>query len=262
MDRLLWFGSKGKVEASSAWFRRGIPRYIAGQILLSLGALNSEEYAVELNRLGAVVASSPYRELATAALPNTWAGMQLAEARGALHAAWVDEQLLRASKGARSLQYLLGALVAGGSDGQLSLTAWTQAIAQTLGATSTSRAVDAQIITGKDLRLPTNSFGPCFAAVTRTYAALQLGFDTSAVGGQEVVSHVDQTSAARHAGLQLGDEILHSQSSAGPKPVTHVTTRRQGQESELAFPTEYKNATGQGWQRRSGPPEAACAKRL
>jgi hypothetical protein len=261
LDRLLWFGGKDEPEPAAAWFQRGVPRYLAGQILLSLGALSAEEYAVELNRFAAIVASSPHRNLATAALPSTWAGNQLAEARGALHAAWVDAQMLQASKGARGLQHVLNALAAGGSGSQLSLDAWTHAIAETVGEPNAAHAVETQITTGRDLRLPTGSFGPCFAAVSRSFAALQLGFDTAqAADGREVLLRIEPHSPAMRAGLQVGDEVLGFWSSALPRPMAHVNVRRQGQQTELAFVPEYKNAAGQGWQRRTGPPEATCAK--
>ena len=144
----------GRDGREAAWFSEGFTVHVARRALLDAGLLLPADYVADIRR---TLGTGDER------LPEDYR-------RGALHAASLDAALRRGSRGRRSLDDIVRALVAAGRatpGGSLPVSALRDAVARELGPAGAEQ-VD-RLAAGDDapIELPDDAFGPCARRVRR-----------------------------------------------------------------------------------------------
>ncbi len=159
-DRL-WLGDPTPGhEAESYWFNEGFARWVAREELARAGLLSPDELAAEVDRLlGLVVTARPGKESVATSV-----------ARGALYATLLDARIRDRTRGARSLDDLLRALV-GANEGRrvlLSPDAFFAAAAKEAGDVVRTDFDDV-VASGRRTTLPEGALGGCFTTYETRY---------------------------------------------------------------------------------------------
>ncbi len=266
-DRL-WVGpSDAAHEAEAYWFSEGVVRNVARNLLFKFGLITPAEDQEEIEGLEALAVTSPFAGLDNVTLAKRAhepGVTPLLVARGALYAARVDA-LLQKRKGAkRTVEDVLASLYARANTekGPLPAAAWIEALTPDLGDGEKQAFTDA-IDRGKPVDLPEGTLGPCFARVTKTFGAFDLGFDedkTVAAMDHALVGLEPQGPAAR-AGILEGDVLVSVKANHGRADVPAViTVTRAGESKAFRYAPAGATAKGQGWERRKDVSDDACTK--
>jgi hypothetical protein len=261
-------GAAGAAGADVSWFADGLARYLAARVLGRLGLLGPGDVHGFVTGLLATQATSPWRgrgnaEVAAAAAGDASARAHLA-ARGALYAARVDADVRAKSRGAHSIDTVVGALLerARAAPGTpLPTAAWVEAVEAELGPGERQAFAD-QIGAGRDVALPPGALGKCFRARPGEYVAFALGFDAVATfaSSGHVVAGLDPRGPAAAGGLRADDEIedVSFRDGDAGEPVT-VAVVRGGRKATVRYLPRGRRGRGQRFERAAGAPDSACA---
>ncbi|HEU4405387.1 MAG TPA: hypothetical protein VFS43_08875 [Polyangiaceae bacterium] len=270
-----WVGGELRLQApeaaggaGAAWFSEGVSRYLAARALGRLGLLGPGDVQGFMNGLLAAQATSALRgrgnaDAAALAERDAAARAHLA-AKGALYAARVDAALRSTSRGARSIDDVVRALLQRAREARgrpLPAEAWLDAVAGELGP-GERRAFDEQIVAGRDVVPPPGALGRCFRTRSGDYAAFALGFDAAATfeSPGRVVAGLDPRGPAAAAGLRESDvidEVSFRDGDAGAPAV--VAVARGGQKATLRYLPRGRSGRGPRFERVPGLGDAACA---
>lgn len=134
---------------------------------------------------------------------------------------------------------------------------WVALVTRELGAGA--RAEFEDMVAGKTLVPPPDSFGPCFRPVTVTEQPFELGFDEMRLG---VVRDLRPGSAAEKAGVKEGDKLLSmtplEEVRPHPERPMELTVERDGQPLRIRYTPRGAPVPGWRWKRVPGVPDAAC----
>jgi len=251
----VWVGAPGEPALWGQWLNLGFSRYVAREILFSLGTVDVPEYLDDLHRAQAQAATSRYRGQSRASLPGEDATPRARRdaalemmVRGELAAAYLDEQLRKRGSGLPSLLSALLVAARKHNRRRVGAAVWTEVLEQQLGATQAR--VFWQFIEGK--RAPAVHYGSCFRASTFRYERFDLGFTPPASGDQElaaaVIEEVDPLGPAAQAGLLPGDALIKLDvPKRDPRTVVTVEVRREGEPLELRYRPLGGAGRGQRW---------------
>jgi hypothetical protein len=266
----IWVGPSEAERASEGmWFSEGLTRSMARELLHRFGLISPAELAAEVEGLVALAVTSPLRVHGHAGLARRVAdrergALPLLVARGALYALRIDALIRTRSGGKRSLDDVLRALYARATAqrGPLPTEAWQEAVASELGAEQATRE-HAAFERGGPVVLPDDALGPCFAAVERTYAAFERGFDldaTRAADPRTLVALAPHGPAAR-AGARPGDVLVSWRETAGRSDVAaELVVTRDGATRTLKYQPAGARGRGPGFRRRTEVPDARCTR--
>jgi predicted metalloprotease with PDZ domain len=178
----------------ATWFSEGFAVHFARKALFAAGLLAPADFLADLRR---TVGES------SASLPEGYR-------RGARWAAVLDGALLRSSKGARSLDDVVRALLARSrreAREALPVAALREALGAEAGAVFDRLAARP----GEDADLPGDAFGPCFRRAVREARVFDLGFEREDLGRPAIVIRgLRPGSAAARAGVREGALVLSS----------------------------------------------------
>ncbi len=190
----------GRGGREATWFSEGFTVHAARRALLQAGLLSPADFAADVNRVAGESAAGEEQ------LPAEYR-------RGALHAAWLDTAIRRASHGARSLDDVLRALTAearAAGKASLPVAALREALVREVGAEG-GTAVDRLDAGDAAPPLPDDAFGPCARRRVREARGFELGFDRRSLAGTPaLVRGLVKASAAERAGLREGALVLTS----------------------------------------------------
>jgi len=153
-------------------------------------------------------------------------------------------------------------LYAKGSEAKTPLptSAWVDAITAELGAAE-GAAFEDLIGRGKSIDLPEGALGPCFARVTKTYAAFDLGFDQTEADGAHVIRGLDPKGPAARAGIAEGDKLVSVTAKDGHAEIPAVVVvDRAGVAKTFRYAPAGATVRGQGWARKRDVSDDACTK--
>lgn len=251
----VWVAATDEPALWGQWLHLGFSRYIAREILFSLGTVDVPEYLDDLHRGEAQAATSRYRGQARVSLPGAGATPRARRdaalemmIRGEQAAAYLDEQLRQRGSGLPALASALLLAARKHKRRRVDASVWTAVLEQHLGAAQA--AVFWQIIEGKVS--PSLHYGPCFRAKKFRYERFDLGFTAPKTGDKEaagvgVIEEVDPLGPAAQAGLLPGDTLVKLDVPArDPRRVVSVEIRRAGEPLEL----RYRPLGGAGWGKR------------
>jgi hypothetical protein len=199
-------------DSYGAWFSEGLAVYYQRVLPFRAGLISRAAFLKDVNE----TAARYYTDILNTT-PNDgiearfWADTRvrvLPYDRGSLYFALVDEEIRKASKGARSLDDLVLAMLKRRRDG-LSLTTadWREAVGKALGPRGPAEFDD--MLAGKVLSLPSDTFGACFELTSAPMRRYELGFTPDVlIEPKRIVRGLVAGSAAERAGLRNGDEIV------------------------------------------------------
>lgn len=268
-----WLGGRlrlrehpGDPPEAGAWFDAGVARFVAREVLWSLGTLSTEDYATEINAHLAEVTTSPLRRADNAAVAVAAAGGDadahaLLVARGVLIATRLDAMLRERHAGERSLQSVLRALVAAARRDdvrELSLAALLEHITVELGAGEVA-GVRGMLAGGIPV-LPAAALGACFTRGPRTYVRFDPGFDVVASRAGQIRGLRANGPAAR-AGVREGETVVSlAATSRDPHQPLELTLERDGQPILVTYRPIGASGRGEAWRRRQGADESTCPR--
>jgi hypothetical protein len=199
-------------ELAASWFSEGLAVYYERLLPLRAGLITRAAYLKDLNVTAAryytdVLNTTPNDRIAERFWPDTRVRV-LPYDRGALYFAQVNAAISGASKGKRSLDDLVLALLQHRATGQpLTESDWVASVTRELGTRGKQQFED--MMSGRPIVLRADAFGPCFRRVTLPLRRYQLGFTPDVlVEPTRIVRGLIPGSAAARAGIRNGDEIL------------------------------------------------------
>ncbi|HLT35997.1 MAG TPA: hypothetical protein VK034_06920 [Enhygromyxa sp.] len=267
------------------WFDTGVTRFVARELLYELGLLDDDEYAAELDLIELELATSPLRERTLDELAALIAdgdrdpaarlaatdARSLLVARGAMYAAWLDNQL-RERNGQwntvgviEALRMLVAHAVAEGRR-ELPVEQFIHRAAIKSSPTEPPDAAfaagfESVVIRGQRPKLTDGVFGPCFRPRKRKLRRFELGFIETTQFADERPSFtaLDPNGPAARAGLRADDSLISLDYVPG-EPDQRVTVRvARGEAIEII---EYQPAGPIRpviqWQRIDGVPAESC----
>jgi len=251
----------------SSWFSEGLAVFYERTLPLRFGQIGPEDFLKNLNFHAAryyssVMAGVPNSEVAA----RFWADTRvrtLAYDRGSLYFAVVNDQMRKASKGRRSLDDLLLAMIARERAGRvLSNRDWEEELRRNLGegAVADFRAM----LGGRQPLPPSDAFGPCFRRTTRPLRRYELGFEPVVLTEpRRIVRGLVPGSEAEKAGLRNGDEIMRPVPQDGiqgnQSQLIRLQIQRKGQPSEISYLPRGETVQAWQWERVPTVPDARCA---
>ncbi|MDB4935264.1 MAG: hypothetical protein JWP87_2236 [Labilithrix sp.] len=264
----VWLGEIDQVrprEAETSWFHEGVTRWIAREQLSRAGLLVSDEYAHEVNRLLAIVATSRHasRPLKDLAADRAVTGVAaLLVARGALLATLEDARIREASHGARSFDDVVRGLatLAGERRGPLPESAPYDAVVAELGEARAKEDFDDVLTFGRRTRLPDNALGPCFESREVAYDVYDAGFDVVASRAAHAIVGVDPKGPAALAGLRDRDVLVSVEVPERAEQTAKIEVERSGKRVVVSYRPTSGTKRGQGFRRKPALTEEACKK--
>lgn len=232
-----------KDELAASWFSEGLAVYYERLLPLRAGLITREAYLSDLNVTAAryytdALNTTPNDRIAERFWPDTRIRV-LPYDRGALYFAQVNAAIRSASKGKRSLDDLVLALLQHRATGQpLTERDWVASVTREFGAGGKQQFED--MMSGRPIVLRTDAFGPCFRRVTLPLRRYQLGFTPDVlIEPTRIVRGLIPDSTAAQAGIRNGDEILEPVPQDGIQADQHarlqLKIRRAGQVMDISY---------------------------
>lgn len=262
-----WPGGLDGPNGVVSWYGEGMAEFYDPVLTWRAGLISTEDLLEDVNDRAKGYYGSAVRDLPASEIANLfWSDTRVRSLpynRGSLYMAKVDAQIRAESDGKRKLDDIALAMVARKKAGQSYDTeAWLSLLTTELGPQARTEFED--MLAGKLLDLPSNTFGPCFQREATTYAQFELGFDpASLTASPRVVKGLVAGSAAAKAGLKDGDEITAAvvldRAQSDPESPIVIPLRRNGATMTVTYAPTGKSADGWRWIRTSGVPDSACA---
>lgn len=265
-----WIGGRLRLRdpdqphEAGLWFSQGLARFIAREVLYDLGTLSAADYADELNRHHAELATSPLRtatnaDVAAAAIAGDPDAAPLLVARGVLAATRLDALL----KSRGSLQSIVRALVAHARErdlAELPVAAFTDRLAAALDPADVKHLRDT-IERGVAPQLPEGALGPCFVRGSRTYTRFDLGFDLAASTLAQQIVRLRPGGPAARAGIREGEPLVGIVALGDdPQQPVEVTLQRDGHVSSVSYLPRGASGRGDAWKRDPRASERDCPR--
>ena len=205
-----WFGGAVRLEddggVEQTWFAEGFAVHYARKIAWQEKLVSAAEFAADVERTVGIGSS----DLAAHPMPRSREAYQ----RGAMYAAQLDAAILRASKGARSLDDILRKVFTHRSSepsARLSVSILRDLLIEELGPASAEELTWVMVQNHGEIRLDDETFGPCFSRTHTKTKVFELGFDRVAtMRPPQMIRGLVAGSAAAKAGLTEGALILSS----------------------------------------------------
>ncbi|EIN12708.1 hypothetical protein PUNSTDRAFT_141332 [Punctularia strigosozonata HHB-11173 SS5] len=203
----------GTEDPDSAWYVEGMATYYAATLPYDFGLYNESQFTTALNNILSQYYTSPARhfpeaEAARLAWQNTHA-QRLPYYRGATYLFYLRAQITRATRGKQSIDDSVRGLIrlrrTPGTP--FGIEQWQEILEAQIGPVAHTSF--AAMKSGKWLiRLPQDTFGPCFSVDRADQYDFDLGFDLDVLGNKTfVVKRLQPGSRAELAGLRNDDRI-------------------------------------------------------
>jgi len=230
-------------DSYTAWYSEGLAVYYQRALPFRAGLISRADFLKDVNE----TAARYYTDILNNT-PNTginarfWADTRvrvLPYDRGSLYFALVDEEMRKASNGARSVDDVVLAMLKRRKEGLSVTTAdWREAVTKALGPRGQAQFDD--MLAGKVLSLPSDSFGPCFELTSAPMRRYELGFTPDVLTEpKRIVRGLVAGSAAERAGLRNGDEIVKPVPQDGIQNDQHallqLVIRRDGNVQTISY---------------------------
>ena len=197
---------------AQSWYSEGMADFYSRAFLLRYGLISHDQFIQKINAAAARYYTNPAIGAPNEDIPRLFwddPGISvLPYDRGSFYFATVDEEVRKATNGAKSLDDLVLAMLDRRAHGVLADTAaWRSLVRQAVG----QKGVDEfdAMLSGGVVEVPSDAFGACFARTTVPLPRYELGFDRKILSEHErIVRGVIPGSAAEKAGVRNGDKLL------------------------------------------------------
>jgi predicted metalloprotease with PDZ domain len=253
-------------HADTSWYTEGTAEYYSILLSYRAGLIALDEFVKRINDRADGYYKNPLQSLSTHEAEKIyWKDARAGHVpygRGWMYLAGTDAEIRAASGGKRSLDDVVLALLDRGRHNQsVTLDDWQNLVSAEIGPQA--RREYADMVAGKLLVPPPNTFGPCLHPAAVAEIQEDLGFDPVAyMTGTRVIKDLKPGSAAELAGLREGDAVTGGTDASDPgfkydEPVT-VTVMRAGKAMTFTFLPRGKTVIGYRWVRDTRVPEAQC----
>src|SRR5215472_4354574 len=253
-------------HADTSWYTEGTAEYYSILLSYRAGLITPREFLKRINERADGYYTNPLQTLSNHDAEKIyWKDARAGHVpygRGWMYLARVDAEIRAKSQGKRRLDSVVLALLDRGRAGQpVTPDDWQNLVAAELGPEARTEFAD--MIAGKWITPPPNTFGPCFRPVALKEAPQDLGFDPVAyMGTPRVIKNLVAGSAAARAGLHEGDTVVSGTDVSDPsfkydKPIA-LTVVRGGTEMGFNFKAAGEPMTGYRWERNPRVPAAQC----
>ncbi len=197
-----------------SWFGEGLAVYYQRALPYRAGMISTKDFLADLNETVARYYTNAKIATPNAEIPDGfWRDTRirvLPYDRGSLYFAVVDAQIRAASKGKRSLDDIVRAMLAARRAGKpMNEALYRSLLKGDLGQKGVA-GLDAMLAGGVQLP-PSDAFGPQFRRIQVPLRRFDLGFDpASLIGRPRIVQGLIAGSEAQKAGLRDGDEIVNT----------------------------------------------------
>ena len=241
----------------TSWFSEGLAVYYERALPLRAGQITADDFLRDLNTTAARYYTDILNNAANSEISERfWADTRirvLPYDRGSLYFAVVDQKVRAHSHGARSLDDLVLALLARRNAGKpFDEAAWLDVLGAELGSDGIADFND--MLAGKLVLPPSDSFGPCFQRTTKPLRRYELGFTTDVlVEPKRIVRGLKPGSAAALAGLRDGDEIAkpvpQDSIQANQAALLHLQIRRDGKLTDISYLPRGETVDAYQWEK-------------
>jgi predicted metalloprotease with PDZ domain len=253
---------------STQWFSEGLAIYYQRLLPLRAGLIEPADFLEDLNQTAGryytnALNNTPNDQIA----PRFWEDTRirvLPYDRGSMYLAVVNAQIRKASRGRRSLDDLVFALLERQRQGTSnSPEVWIDLITKELGPAA--KAEYESMLAGAVMLPESDAFGPCFERRSAKLRRFELGFDPKIMNQRpRIVRGLIPGSEAERAGLRDGDEItqpvgLDSVQEDQKRTLT-LTIRREGNIFPVTYLPRGETADAYQWARVSGVPDGDCRR--
>jgi M61 glycyl aminopeptidase len=248
------------------WYTEGDAVYYQSLLAWRAGLITADEYLADLNTTASryytnLLKDTPEEQVQ----PRFWEDTRirvLPYDRGAMYFAVLNGKIARASRGTRSIDDLIRAMIHRSRTGEtVNPEVWLDLLRKEIG--EDGPAVHRSMMAG-GLMLPESAdFGPCFRRVTKKIRAFELGFDPkSLIGTDHTIRGLMPDSEAAKAGLRDGDKVSYGVALDFVQAEVHHTLTLQVTRDGKTFPISYlprgEAVDAYQWERIPGIAEARC----
>ncbi|MDC0668675.1 M61 family metallopeptidase [Nannocystis radixulma] len=235
--------AEGPEEAAGKWFSEGFTEFYTWRLLLRAGLYSLEDFVAAWNESLVEYWTSPARDLPNAKIVadywNDPALNHLPYRRGSLLAVLWDQQLRRATAGARDLDDVLKAMRAKVQAAAEKLAPDAARVFppvyRELGGPDLTADLARFVDQGAAISLPADAFGECVRVVTTARKNFERGWDVQATeAAGRVITGLRKGSPAWRAGLRDGMKIVRREAGEpGDSTVPYVLRVLAGKREKL-----------------------------
>jgi hypothetical protein len=253
-------------HADTSWYTEGTAEYYSILLSYRAGLITPQKFLELVNGRAKGYYENPLQTLTNRQAEQIyWKDSRAGHVpygRGWMYFAGVDAEIRTKSHDKRSLDDLVLAILDRQRHGQSATPDdWRNLVVAELGPDGGTQYDD--MVQGKRLTPPANTFGPCFRPETVAEYPDDLGFDASSLDGpHKIVKGVIARSAAATAGLRDGDEIEDAPDVGDPsfrfdQPLT-LLVRRGDTVRPVTFIPHGTKVEGYRWVRNPRISDAQC----
>jgi predicted metalloprotease with PDZ domain len=235
--------AEGPAEGAGKWFSEGFTEFYTWRLLLRAGLYSLEDFVAAWNESLVEYWTSPARDLPNARIvADYWNDPSLNHLpyrRGSLLAVLWDQQLRRATAGARDLDDVLKAMRARVQAAAEKLAPDAARVFppvyRELGGPDLTADLARFVDQGAAISLPADAFGECVRVVTTARKNFERGWDVKATeAAGRVITGLRKGSPAWRAGLRDGMKIVRREAGEpGDSTVPYVLRVMAGKREKL-----------------------------
>jgi hypothetical protein len=255
-------------NTDTSWFAEGVAAFYWRVLPVRAGLAPVRRFLEELNQSAGRYYTNPLIGLTNEELGARRAADPRAHAlpgdRGSLYLSILNAKIRAASAGKRSLDDVMAALIDREKRGApADDAAWLELATREIGAEA--RTDHEAMLAGSVLSPDSDAFGPCFERTSVRLRRFELGFDAKSLAREPRIVHgVARESAAAHAGLRDGDEIVGTAPADldslqdAPDAALTLTVRRGGETLSISYTPRGESVRAYQWRRVTIVPDEAC----
>ncbi len=240
-----WNGGKIKSageEGAGYWFSEGFTDFYARRLLHNSGMYTDSVYLDQLNEMLGQAAGNPARN-ATASRVNDefWKNQdvqKLPYQRGDQVALAVDEKIREVSKGTRSIDDLMKALLEKARSGEPFASEVVLKLIESETDAAFAASIRSAVVDGSEIPLPAAITAPRATLAKGKSRSFDAGFDIDASRQSKTLTGVRPGTAAHDAGLRNGQTLKGLSISSGTPeapPFAKVTIEFEGAAKEITY---------------------------
>jgi len=256
-------------DTQAGWYTEGAAVVYARRLPLRFGLITPDDFLRDLNMFAGryytnALASTPNKDLPARYWEETRV-RTLAYDRGSLYLNTVDDMIRKASRGARSLDDAIFAMMERRRAHPIGPADWEAVLQEQLGSGGKAAVKQFREMLAGGIVLPaSDAFGPCFKRVQRPLRRYQLGFESKVlIEPERIIRNLVPGSNAERAGLLNGDRILVpiGQDAIQGDQDRQLTLqiRRGGQNFPITYLPRGETVMAYQWERIAGVPDQKCA---
>lgn len=259
---------EGDSPLSVSWFNEGLAVFYQARLPFRYGMIDADTLLKDINYTAAryytdILGNTPNSEVPAGFWKDTRI-RTLPYDRGFLYFVTVDEAMRKQSRGKRSLDDLVLAMLSRQEQQQsIDIGDWEAVLQDNLGEEAVARLH--AMLDGASPLPSSDAFGSCFERVSRPLHRYQLGFAPEVLTeSPRIVRGLIPDSAAARAGVRNGDKIIHpvgqDRIQGEQDGVLTLELERDGEEAlTVSYKPRAEKVDAWQWQRKAATAHMDCS---